>query len=83
VIQFSILYEENVKMSKNLQVLKSSAVIKRYEKNPVLSYKDVPYKAALIFNAGVTKYQGKYVMVFRNDYGSMTANGGWNSFCYS
>lgn len=58
-------------MSKNLQVLKSSAVIKRYEKNPVLSYKDVPYKAALIFNAGVTKYQGKYVMVFRNDYGSI------------
>src|SRR5690554_3199189 len=52
-------------------ILKSSPVIKRYENNPILSYKDVPYKAALIFNAGVTKYQGKYVMVFRNDYGSI------------
>jgi len=52
-------------------ILKSSPVIKRYENNPVLSYKDVPYNAALIFNAGVAKYQGKYVMVFRNDYGSV------------
>lgn len=52
-------------------ILKSSPVIKRYENNPILSYKDVPYKAALIFNAGVTKCQGKYVMVFRNDYGSI------------
>ena len=37
---------------------------------PVLTYKDIPYNAALIFNAGVTKFNGKYVMVFRNDYGS-------------
>ena len=29
----------------------------------------MPYEALLVFNAGVTKYQGKYVMVFRNDYG--------------
>lgn len=58
-------------MSNLTPILKSSPVIKRYENNPVLSYKDVPYKAALIFNAGVTKYQGKYVMVFRNDYGSV------------
>lgn len=51
-------------------MLKSSSIITRYPENPVLSYKDIPYKAALIFNAGVTKYNGKYVMVFRNDYGS-------------
>ncbi|MEX0775641.1 MAG: glycoside hydrolase family 130 protein [Phycisphaeraceae bacterium] len=36
---------------------------------PVLTYKDVPYPATLIFNAGVTKFAGRYVMVFRNDYG--------------
>jgi beta-1,4-mannooligosaccharide/beta-1,4-mannosyl-N-acetylglucosamine phosphorylase len=35
----------------------------------VLTAADVPYPATLIFNAGVTKYQGRYVMVFRNDYG--------------
>ena len=43
--------------------------LKRYEGNPVLSAKDIPYEAVLIFNAGICKYQGKYVMCFRNDYG--------------
>lgn len=47
--------------------LKSSSVIKRHPGNPVLSAKDMPYPASLIFNAGITKYQGRYVMVFRND----------------
>ena len=47
--------------------LKSSEVIKRHSGNPILSAKDVPYHATLVYNAGVTKYQGKYVMVFRND----------------
>ena len=48
--------------------LKTSEVITRYPGNPVLSADDVPYPAALIFNAGVAKYQGRYVMVFRNDF---------------
>ena len=47
---------------------KSSNLIKKLEK-PVLTYKDIPYKAALIFNAGVAKINGKYIMLFRNDYG--------------
>ncbi|MDF2960175.1 MAG: glycosidase protein [Paenibacillus sp.] len=49
--------------------LKSSPVITRHPANPVLSAHDVPYAPALVFNAGVTKFQGRYVMVFRNDYG--------------
>ncbi len=48
--------------------LKSSSVIKRYEKNPILSGKDCPYACDLLFNAGVVKFKGKYIMVFRNDY---------------
>ena len=48
--------------------LHSAPCIKRVEK-PVLTKDDVPYDASLIFNAGVAKYNGKYVMVFRNDYG--------------
>lgn len=47
--------------------LKSSSVIVRHPGNPVLAAKDVPYPATLVFNAGITKYQGRYVMVFRND----------------
>jgi len=61
-----------VKQSKENQVhsdYKSRPVIRRYEGNPVLSAKDIPYPATLVFNAGVTKFNGKYVMVFRNDYG--------------
>ncbi|MDF3131136.1 glycoside hydrolase family 130 protein [Kiritimatiellaeota bacterium B1221] len=50
--------------------MKSSPVIQRHPANPLLTYKDVPYDCALVFNAGVCKYEGKYVMVFRNDYGS-------------
>lgn len=46
----------------------TSKVIRKLD-HPVLTRKDIPYNAALIFNAGVTKYNGKYVMVFRNDYG--------------
>lgn len=44
-------------------------LITRYANNPVLSCERIPYPATLIFNAGVTKYQGQYVMAFRNDYG--------------
>jgi beta-1,4-mannooligosaccharide/beta-1,4-mannosyl-N-acetylglucosamine phosphorylase len=48
--------------------LKSSPLIVRHEANPVLRPDQVPSRPALVFNAGVTKYQGRYVMVFRNDY---------------
>ncbi len=52
--------------------------ITRYPGNPVLSAKDIPFDASLIFNAGVCKYQGEYVMLFRNDYGSTEAD--WRAF---
>ena len=48
--------------------LASSPIIHRYEHNPIVSAADVPYPADLIFNAGVCKFRGQYVMVFRNDY---------------
>lgn len=44
-------------------------IVKKLDK-PILTRDDVPYHATLVFNAGVTKYNGKYVMVFRNDYGT-------------
>lgn len=48
--------------------LVSSSVIQRHPANPVLSAKDVPYQATLVYNAGICKFQGRYVMVFRNDF---------------
>ncbi len=43
--------------------------LKRHGANPVLTADDVPYHATLVFNAGVAKFAGRYVMIFRNDYG--------------
>ena len=57
-------------MGKVYPELFTAPCIKRHEKNPILSCKDVPYDSALTFNAGIAKYQGKYVMIFRNDYGT-------------
>ena len=48
-------------------------IVRRYEGNPILTAEDVPYHATLVFNAGVTKFNGKYAMVFRNDYGDESA----------
>ena len=36
----------------------------------ILTKDDIPYDASLIFNAGVAKINRKYVMIFRNDYGT-------------
>ncbi len=47
---------------------KSHKCIKKLSK-PILTKDDMPYAASLIFNAGVAKYNGKYIMIFRNDYG--------------
>ena len=48
---------------------KSHDIIKKLDR-PVLTKADVPYPAELVFNAGVCKAGGKYVMAFRNDYGA-------------
>ncbi len=48
--------------------LHSSSAIIRHPENPILTADDIPYESSLVFNAGVVRYQGRYVMVFRNDY---------------
>ena len=50
-------------------ILKDAPCIKKYPK-PILTKDDIPYEAEFIFNAGVAKVGGKYVMVFRDDYGA-------------
>ncbi len=42
------------------------AIIKRYEKNPVLTKEDVPYEVATVHNAAVVKHDGEYIMIFRS-----------------
>ncbi len=42
------------------------SVVTRYEKNPVLTKKQVPYKVETVHNAGVVKHKGRYLMLFRS-----------------
>lgn len=54
--------------NKHVGSLHSAPFIKRYAGNPILTAADIPYPSELAYNAGVVKYQGQYVMAFRNDY---------------
>lgn len=56
---------------------KSASCIIRHPGNPILSAANIPYPATLIFNAGVAKFRGRYVMLFRNDYGGTPGQDGF------
>lgn len=53
--------------------LHSSAVITRYSGNPILTNDDIPYAEGLIYNAGVIRYEGRYVMLARVDHADLAA----------
>ena len=56
-------------MPKMMPDVFSSSAIHRYNNGvPVLTKNDIPYPAECIYNAGVAKLNGKYVMVFRDDF---------------
>ncbi|MBQ7160631.1 MAG: glycoside hydrolase family 130 protein [Clostridia bacterium] len=56
-------------MARFTPYLDSAPCVKKLDR-PILSSEDMPYDSLLVFNAGVTKFNGKYIMVFRNDYGT-------------
>lgn len=41
-------------------------LIKRYHNNPILTKDDVPYPVATVHNAGVVKFNNRYIMIFRS-----------------
>ncbi|MGD2110236.1 MAG: glycosidase, partial [Phycisphaerae bacterium] len=43
----------------------SEPLVKRYAGNPILTPSDVPYPVVTVHNAGMTKFDGKYMMLFR------------------
>ncbi|MEM6458027.1 MAG: glycoside hydrolase family 130 protein [Planctomycetota bacterium] len=52
--------------------------LRRHPDNPILTPAHAPFPCSLLFNAGVCRpvsgpYAGRYVMVFRNDYGPKDA----------
>lgn len=54
-------------LPKHVGELHSSPILHRYEHNPLLTAKDVPYPASYVFNAGVTRYKNKYFIAPRVD----------------
>jgi predicted GH43/DUF377 family glycosyl hydrolase len=40
-------------------------LIERYPNNPILTKDDVPYPVATVHNAGVAKFNDRYIMIFR------------------
>jgi predicted GH43/DUF377 family glycosyl hydrolase len=40
--------------------------VTRFPGNPILTPDDIPYPVETVHNAGVTKYRGRYVMLFRS-----------------
>ena len=41
-------------------------LVTRYKKNPILTKNDIPYPVETVHNAGVVKFNGKYMMLFRS-----------------
>ncbi|MGD9200868.1 MAG: glycoside hydrolase family 130 protein [Chitinispirillia bacterium] len=44
----------------------SNGIIRRYEKNPILTKKDIPYPVETVHNAGIIKFNNEYIMLFRS-----------------
>jgi len=40
--------------------------VTRYKDNPILTKDDIPYPVQTVHNAGVTKFDGRYIMLFRS-----------------
>jgi len=72
---------ESLNDSRRVASVRLPIMITKHPENPVLTGSDIPFKSDCVFNAGVAKYSGEYVMVFRNDYdynNSSAAFGGCN-----
>ena len=41
-------------------------LVTRYQGNPILTKDDIPYPVQTVHNAGVMKFNGRYMMLFRS-----------------
>ena len=46
--------------------MSSSSLVTRYKANPILTKHDVPYPVETVRNAGATKLDGRYILLFRS-----------------
>ena len=47
-------------------VMHNEALVTRYEGNPILTKHDIPYAVETVHNAGATKYEDQYILLFRS-----------------
>ena len=45
-------------------------IVERYSGNPILTKDDIPYPVETVHNAGVAKFDGRYIMLFRSHLGT-------------
>ena len=41
-------------------------IVLRHENNPILTKREVPYPVETVHNAGMAKFDGRYIMLFRS-----------------
>jgi predicted GH43/DUF377 family glycosyl hydrolase len=44
----------------------NNPIVTRYEGNPILTKRDIPYPVETVHNAGATKFEGRYILLFRS-----------------
>jgi len=49
-----------------MTVVHHESVIERYTANPILTRDDIPYAVETVHNAGITRYDGRIIMLFRS-----------------
>ncbi|GMT42767.1 MAG: glycosylase [bacterium] len=47
-------------------MMDKTPLVERYDGNPILTKKDIPYPVETVHNAGVVKHDGRYIMLFRS-----------------
>jgi predicted GH43/DUF377 family glycosyl hydrolase len=46
--------------------MNNNPLVTRYKGNPILTKHDVPYPVETVHNAGATKFEGRYILLFRS-----------------
>ena len=53
-------------MTSPVKISTKRSVVQRFEGNPILTKAQVPYAVETVHNAGMTKANGEYIMIFRS-----------------
>tara|TARA_B110000116_G_scaffold231214_1_gene214024 strand:+ start:385 stop:540 length:156 start_codon:yes stop_codon:yes gene_type:complete len=49
-----------------MRVMSNKPLVTRYAGNPILTKHDMPYAVETVHNAGATKFNGQYILLFHS-----------------